>query len=35
MVRNIVGSLLALNDGTISMQEFIDLIETPEKGKSH
>jgi tRNA U38,U39,U40 pseudouridine synthase TruA len=30
-----VGTLLALNDGRISMQEFIDLIQLPEKGKSH
>ncbi|NQX83205.1 MAG: tRNA pseudouridine(38-40) synthase TruA [Mycoplasmataceae bacterium] len=35
MVRNIIGSLLAHNRGAISDEEFQDLINHPEKGKSH
>jgi len=35
MVRNLVGSMLAVNDGTISMDRFKDLFDNPEVGKTH
>ncbi len=35
MVRNIIGSIIALNEARISKDEFIELIQKPAKGKSH
>ncbi len=35
MVRNIIGSIIALNESIISKEEFVDLIKNPQKGKSH
>jgi tRNA U38,U39,U40 pseudouridine synthase TruA len=33
MVRNIVGAILAVNEGKISLDDFIDYIENPKIGK--
>ncbi len=34
MVRNLVGVLLALNEGRLSWEDFLDLLENPAKGKA-
>ena len=34
MVRNLVGAILAVNDGRITMDQFIDLLENPQIGKA-
>jgi tRNA U38,U39,U40 pseudouridine synthase TruA len=34
MVRNIVGAILAVNEGKITLDEFKDLLDNPEIGKA-
>ncbi len=35
MVRNIIGSIIALNENKITKDDFLDLIDNPQKGKNH
>ncbi len=35
MVRNIIGSIIALNENKITSEDFLDLIINPQKGKNH